>query len=161
MAPVLLKRYFNILEYPLDFNLKWKGKPLLGPNKTIRGFVGGIIFSMAIIDIQGRLFIYEPFYTLSWIKYPNYNTLLLGFIIGVGVMLGDAAKSFVKRRLNIKPGSSFFPWDQLDGAIGALILVSLRYRIPISIILSVLILAFILHLLISWVGVALGLKETQ
>jgi len=160
MAPVLLKRYFNVLEYPLDFNLKLNKKPLLGPNKTIRGFIGGIIFSIVIIDIQTRLYNYEPFFTLSWIRYPGYHILLLGFLIGLGVMIGDAVKSFIKRRLNIEPGSSFFPWDQLDGAIGALILVGLLYPLPIVIIITILLLSLILHLLISSIGVALGLKKS-
>jgi len=161
MAPVLLKRYFNVLEYPLDFNLKLNRKPLLGPNKTIRGFIGGIIFSIVVIDIQSKLYNYEPFFSMSPIRYPGYNTLLLGFLIGLGVMLGDAVKSFIKRRLNIQPGTPFFPWDQLDGAIGALTLVLLFYPITISTIITILILALILHLLISSIGVALGLKVSQ
>lgn len=160
IAPVLLKRYFNVLEYPLDFKLKLNGKPLLGSHKTIRGFIGGIIFSMVMLDIQTRLYYYEPFYSLSIIKYISFPTLFSGFIVGLGVMLGDAVKSFIKRRLNIKPGLTFFPWDQLDGTIGALILVSFIYLFPIYLIITILILALVLHLLINSIGIAMGLKDS-
>jgi CDP-2,3-bis-(O-geranylgeranyl)-sn-glycerol synthase len=38
-------------------------------------------------------------------------------------MSGDALKSLVKRRVGIAPGAPWIPWDQLDFALGALVLV--------------------------------------
>jgi CDP-diglyceride synthetase len=40
-------------------------------------------------------------------------------------MTGDAVKSFFKRRLGITPGKSWFPFDQLDFVLGAILFVSI------------------------------------
>lgn len=39
-------------------------------------------------------------------------------------MAGDSLKSFVKRRVGIAPGKPWIPFDQVDFAIGALVLTS-------------------------------------
>jgi CDP-2,3-bis-(O-geranylgeranyl)-sn-glycerol synthase len=55
--------------------------------------------------------------------------LSLGFLLGLGAMAGDAAKSFFKRRLGIAPGHPWIPFDQIDFQIGALLLAGHRAEI--------------------------------
>ena len=43
---------------------------------------------------------------------PNY--VLLGFLVSVGAIVGDIAKSFAKRRMNFDSGAEVFGLDQLD-----------------------------------------------
>ena len=43
MIPVFVKKIFNFMAVPLDFNKRINGKPILGKNKTFRGFFFGVI----------------------------------------------------------------------------------------------------------------------
>ena len=47
----------------------------------------------------------------------------IGLLLGSGALIGDAVKSFFKRKEGIKPGNRFIPWDQLDYSIGSLVLL--------------------------------------
>jgi CDP-2,3-bis-(O-geranylgeranyl)-sn-glycerol synthase len=46
---------------------------------------------------------------------------VMGMVAGAGALMGDLMKSFLKRRVGIPPGKSWFPWDQTDWIIGMLI----------------------------------------
>ena len=87
------------------FDLKWNlpldlgrcfidGKPLLGPHKTIRGFLGGITTAALLGILLG---------------FP----LWIGFLTGILSMLGDLVSSFIKRRLNQPSGKIVPGLDQL------------------------------------------------
>jgi len=89
------------------------------------------------------------------------NILSLGFLIGFGVLFGDLVKSFFKRRLDIKPGERWFPFDQVDGLIGGLIFVSFIYVPPLEVILILIIMIILLSLITNYLGYKLGLKETR
>jgi len=54
---------------------------------------------------------------------PDRGWLDLGVRFGIGAMAGDAVKSFFKRRVGIRPGQPWIPFDQLDFIVGALALV--------------------------------------
>ena len=161
MAPSVMKKSFKFLAVPIDFNKKLKGKPILGKNKTYRGLIFGIIFSIIITFVQTQLYRYEFFTNLSFIDYSQYNFVLLGFLIGFGVLFGDAAESFVKRRFNIKPGEPFFPWDQLDGVIGGLLFVSIVYVPPLTVIITIIVLAFVFHIIFKHIGYYLKIDNKK
>ena len=160
MAPVIFKR-INFLNYPIDFNKTLNEKPIFGNHKTYRGLFFGIIFSILIVLIQRKLHAYEFFENISLINYQNVNILLLGFLIGFGVLFGDLTKSFFKRRLNIKPGERWFPFDQLDSLIGGLVFVSFVYTPPLEIILILIIMAIGLSIFTNYLGYKLKLKDTR
>ena len=160
MVPVIIGAYMKSMGIPLDLNLKIGATRVFGDNKTVFGFIAGVLTAIVVTDIQGRLVEIMPFSILTTIPYFRYNPLIVGLVIGIGVMGGDAIKSFIKRRLGISPGVSFFPWDQLDGAIGALILGFLFYNIGIMLIVSVLFLAIVYHLVISSLGIFFGIKKS-
>ncbi len=152
MAPSIMRRSFRFLAIPFDFNAKFKGKPLLGKNKTWRGLIFGVIFSIIITWLQTLLYKYEFFQNLSFIDYTQYNFLLLGFLIGFGVIFGDAAESFFKRRRGIKPGNPWFPFDQLDALVGGLLFISIIWLPPWEVILTLVILAPIVHIIFKHIG---------
>ena len=94
---------------PIDFGLKFGSKRLLGENKTWAGFVSGLFAAL----ISGVLIsqIYWPF---------AFSALRWSFLAGFGALFGDIVKSFFKRRVGIKPGKPWIPFDQIDYSVGAL-----------------------------------------
>lgn len=69
------------------------GKPILGPHKTFRGFIGAIVVGTLVAPILGF-------------------SLADGCILAFLSMLGDLASSFVKRRFGFLSGTVVVGWDQ-------------------------------------------------
>ncbi len=91
---------------PLDFKKTFRGKRILGDNKTIKGtffaIVGGIIAGV--------------------IENNAFPGLLPAFVaMTFGAVFGDLLGSFLKRQLNFKPGAPFPVMDQIGFYIFALI----------------------------------------
>ncbi len=160
MAPIFVKN-IPILNYPLDFDLKIKGKLFLGPKKTFRGLFAGIIFSMTIISMQYIVFRYTKFKNLGIIDFNTVNFLALGFLMGFGVIFGDAFASFIKRRLGFAPSKSIIFLDQLDCVIGGLLFGKIAWNFPIKYGITIIILTFFFHILGRHIGYYLGLCESK
>lgn len=154
MAPVLVKKW-RVLNFPIDAGLHFRGKQLLGPGKTWRGWVFGSIAAglaalvFALIT-QGKV--------LSF----SYTTVfLLGVFLGCLALAGDLVKSFFKRQLGIKRGGSWFPFDQVDWVIGLLIGVRcIPQFLPWSnVYLSLIFIGLIAHLLVKYWGNKLNIDD--
>jgi len=158
MTPVFTRK-INFLNYPVDFNKKFKGKPILGSHKTFRGFFFGILAGIIITYIQFLLQRYPAFASISLFDYSNW--IVIGFLLGCGSLIGDSTKSFFKRRANIKPGKPFIPWDQLDYSIGSLLFISFIYLLPWEIIITTLVLNFLLHIVANHLGYYLKIRKVK
>lgn len=161
MTPPLVKRLM-ILEYPMDFGKKWRGKRILGDHKTFRGLFFGIVAAVIIVLVQKIL--YEDvffFRELSIVNYSSINVLLLGFLLGLGALIGDAVESFFKRRCSIAPGRSWFPWDQMDFIVGSLVFCMFIFIPPWEVIGLLIVLVPILHILINRVAYMLKLQKNK
>lgn len=132
---------------PLDLGHSFRNIRIFGDHKTIRGFTSGLVCGTLTCLLQAQI-----------IPMP-YNPIVLGFLLSFGALSGDAIKSFFKRRTDIKPGKTWFPFDQLDYIIGGLFISSLYYIPPVSIYVGVFLLYFGLHLLFSYIGFLLHLKS--
>ena len=142
------------------FSKYWKGwnapisRRWLGTNKTVVGFLVAVAGSVLTTLIQyrigwrGSIVDYEP-----W--------LLLGVLFGVGTMLGDMAKSFVKRRVGIAPGTSWFPFDQIDFVIGSLLFVGWRAALSAGDVVLILVLSILGHIAANHVGYWLGIRPAK
>jgi len=159
MAPVLFKRV-GFLNYPVDFNRRWRGKPIFGKNKTYRGFFFGVLLAVLVVYIQRYLLNVNSFRVISLLDYSS-NTFMIGFLIGFGVLFGDLVKSFFKRRFDIKPGASWFPFDQLDALVGGLLFMSLVYVPPLNVVVTLLVIALALHPTVNYAGYLLGTKKNK
>ena len=149
MSPVLFKN-INFLNHPIN-------KKLFGSHKTYRGIFFGVILAIFISFLQFLL----TNFNLSLIHYTKFNFLFVGFLLGAGAMLGDLIKSFFKRRLSIKPGSSFIPFDQLDWILGAIILTFPLIKYSLIQLTSLIIIYGLLHPLINLLGYILKLKKNK
>lgn len=161
MAPIFFKDSWKWLAFPIDLNKKWKGKPILGSHKTVRGFVAGILMAILIAFLQKQL--WEAGVARNWVLIDyEHLWLSLGFWMGLGAMLGDSLKSFFKRQVSIKPGSQFMPWDQIDWILGSLILVSLFVQLlPWQVWLWWLVIGFAGHILIRHIGYWLKMNKEK
>lgn len=159
-APVLFKNSFKSLDVPVDFGKKWRGKEIFGSHKTYRGFAVGITSAIIVAYVQFSLYDFDFFRKLSFYDFSN-GFLLFGFLIGFGALFGDLIKSFFKRRVGIKPGNTWFPFDQLDALIGALIFMIPLYVPELKIILTLTIFTLLIHIGSNHIAYWLGMKETK
>ena len=156
MAPVIFKR-INIFVCPIDFNKKLLGKPILGKNKTYRGLFFSVISSVIIALIQHYLYNFDYFRTISFFNYQRW--FLFGLLMGFGAVFGDIAKSFLKRMAGIKSGNPFIPFDQIDFAIGSLLLIYMFKIITLRIILVSVVLSFVLHIIVNHIAYYAKIRE--
>lgn len=158
MAPVLVKK-ISLFAYPVDFGKKIGKKPILGKNKTFRGLIFGIVFAIIIAYLQFLLYNNGFFRNVSFFNYKSW--LLFGFLMGAGALTGDLIKSFFKRRLGLKPGAKFVPFDQTDFVIGALVFVTPIFGVTLKIFIVSLLLSFALHIIVNHVAFYLGVRNER
>lgn len=160
MMPVFARR-IPFLDYPIDFNIKYKNKPIFGRNKTFRGFFFGILGAIIVSYIMSLLYQYPAIQQISFIDFSQVHWAYFGFMIGLGVLVGDAVESVVKRRKGIKPGQPFFPWDQLDLLIGALVFISFIKLPTWQMIVFYFIFVPLIHITFRHVGYYLGINKKK
>lgn len=155
------------LAIPLDAGRTWRGRRVFGENKTWKGFavmvpaVGTAFVALAFglglgaADARGL-------WPLSLTGY-----FLLGCWSGLGYMLLELPNSFVKRQLDILPGSPprqplaraicFFV-DQADSVVGALLALIVFVPVPLLTWVIILLAGPIVHWLFNVALALLGVK---
>ena len=146
------------MNYPMDFHRKFRGERILGSHKTIRGLISGIVTACLVVYLQKNVFV-EISNNFAEMNYENINTLLLGVLMGTGALLGDAVKSFFKRRRDIKPGGMWFPFDQIDYIFGSSIFTYLYIQLDWHYYLIYFIVGLAAHLVTNLTAYLLGIKE--
>ncbi len=160
-TPVLANKipFINKWDTPMDFGKEYRTKRILGKNKTWRGFCFGVLVAILIYLLQRYLYVNnEVIRSIISIDYST-TSLWLGFLLGAGALLGDAVESFFKRQLGISSGEAWFPFDQIDYIVGGILLSSLVIILPLRHYLVLLFIWFGLHLISSYIGYLLGLKD--
>ena len=131
--------------HPIDMGRSFiDGKRLLGDNKTVEGFMSGVIAGSAV----GALLSAYGVHSL----YPSV-------VLSVGAMVGDCLGSFIKRRIGIEPGERALLLDEEPFVVVALAFYSILVR-PLNAhtwLLS-LVLTFILHILTNKIAEIIHLK---
>lgn len=162
IAPVITA-YYNILPHlnrPLDGGYYLRGRRILGSHKTVRGLIIGIIFGLLTGLIQYLLSQDIRLSALYLIPYQNLPvSLFAAGTLAYAALMGDALKSFIKRQFDIKPGSSWIPFDQIDFVIAALIAASLFANLTwMHVILAIIFIGFG-SFVASYVGKIIHLKK--
>ncbi len=149
MAPVMVK-HIKLFVFPIDFDKQLNNKPILGKNKTFRGLIFGVVFAVLVAYVQFLLYSMEFFKNISFLNYQSW--LLFGFLMGLGALTGDLLKSFFKRRLGLKPGARFIPFDQTDFVVGALVFIMPLFDLTLKIFIVSLLLSFVLHIIVNHIA---------
>ena len=165
ISPPLANRFglLKFLKKPVDGKKKINNIRILGSHKTWRGVFVEIVNGIIIIYLQRWLYQFSFFEAHSLLNYQRENILLLGFLLSVGAVAGDLMSAFFKRRLKLKPGAKFMPFDQINYIIGAFILLSLFSDINLKIFswIIILFLTFFLHIVTNLAGYYLGLHTAK
>lgn len=152
MSPVLFK-WMPLFDKPINTKL-------FGEHKTLRGIIIGTLSGIAVIFFQYKI---EPtvehFVIFNLKQFQIHQLILIGIAFGLGALIGDLIKSFFKRRIGIKEGQVWFPFDQLDFVIGALLTISIFYTPPVIYIFVILIITPFLHFLTNVIAYLLRLKK--
>jgi hypothetical protein len=101
-APVLALDLFKRLKRPLDGGATIGGRRLFGDNKTWRG----ALFMVAGPTLAAVLLTRWPAYRDALPDaVSGASPVLWGALVGLGVVVGELPNSFLKRRLDIAPGT--------------------------------------------------------
>jgi len=154
MMPVFFARFGLPFDQPISENK-------FGAHKTWRGFLAGFTGAFIVLYIQKFLFLEDGliFNNISILNYQDISIFLYSSAFGIGALTGDLVKSFLKRQIGIPSGDSWFPFDQLDFVLGAILFIYPLYQISFEQFLIILIITPLLHLIISSCGYFLGLKK--
>jgi CDP-2,3-bis-(O-geranylgeranyl)-sn-glycerol synthase len=153
----------------MDFGRIWSdGRRVLGPSKTWSGFLFGTFVAVPIVLLQAWLILIAP-PNLQLV--PHYASSVVGalpvaFLLTGGAMTGDAAGSFIKRRLGYGSGARVFGLDQLPFVlmpIGLGLVLVPAVFVPtffsLEALLWVLLLTLGLHAVFNWIGFKMGTKK--
>lgn len=154
MAPVFVKS-IPFLTAPIDGGKSWRGKRLLGNNKTWRGAI-----SSCVVGIGGMFLIAGISWAVWSSSIPILVSITVGFLIGLGTVIGDLFFSFVKRQLSIAPGRPFIPFDQIDWVIGSWLLYSIVIDTSLMTLLILMFIIVPIHIATNVIGYFFGLKDT-
>jgi CDP-2,3-bis-(O-geranylgeranyl)-sn-glycerol synthase len=163
MAPVPIAKLPGLrrLNMPIDFGATFHGKRVFGENKTWRGLVAGVIAATLALWLQQYLA-----GEIEWVRslmeqidYQGLPTLIVGPLLAIGALGGDAIKSFFKRRRGAAPGQAWFPYDLIDHIIGAAIVMTPFVVFELWVYLVVVLVWLVANLMVSYAGYLLHIKE--
>jgi CDP-diglyceride synthetase len=156
---------FNILNglnKPVDGGKQLNGMPIFGSHKTWRG----VVCELIICTLLTQYFFYlDKLYGMDiYISLgipTTINTWLLGILLSVGIIFGDIFFAFIKRRLKLRPGVAFIPFDQTNYVIGALIFLQPYLHMELKFWGILFLLTFFVHILCNRIGYNLGLHKAK
>lgn len=125
-----------------------------GKNKTWRGLIGGIIVAILVAALQ---------YLLIPAWYPFEPTLLTailcGLLLGTGALVGDLVESWIKRKMDIKPGRPLPFWDGTDYIFGAILFLAPVYLPNFVLLVMLVLIAPLFSLLANVIAYFIGWKN--
>ncbi|MDH3461384.1 MAG: CDP-archaeol synthase [Burkholderiaceae bacterium] len=141
-APIVIKRLLGTRwSTPLDAGYPFfDGRPLLGPSKTLRGYVAAV----AATAVVATLLDFSP---------------VLGAKIGALAMAGDTLSSFVKRRFGIASSGRATGLDQIPEALLPLLVLRNALDLSLPQIAAITLVFFALEIPLSRVFFSLGLRD--
>ena len=151
MAPIFAKR-LKFLHIPIHARV-------FGSNKTWRGIIAATLMGGFIFWIQKILFL-RGFREFALIDYGDFS-ILLGFLLGFGAILGDLVKSYYKRKQNIAPGNPWYVFDQMDFIIGGLLFSFFVYVPSAEVALTLLIVSPLLHIITNHLAYWFGIRDVK
>lgn len=163
MVPILVAQISWLKKYnmPMDFGLEFRGKRLLGPHKTLRGLISGVIAATITLALQ-QLIVRHFGWINNWtapVDYTSLRVILLGPLLGFGALAGDAVESFFKRQRGVSPGHGWFPFDQTDYIVGGALAVAPFVQLRLDQYAVLVLLWLAVHMVASYIAFLLKLKD--
>lgn len=149
---------FSFLASPVDAQISWHGRRILGNSKTWRGLI--IVSLLAGISMHMLSF---------WIDIPlKFSYFTCGLLLGLGYSIGEFPNSFLKRRLNIKKSEDtkglvrlfFFMLDHVDSILGAIVFLHFFYSPSFQLIIYLFAVGTLLHFTVDYCLTKFGYKKT-
>ena len=162
-APVLRWDLLAALKRPLDGGRTWRGRRILGDNKTWRGalcMTAGVVLATAVL------------WQWDWWRdqIPDAvsasSPLLVGLLIGLGTVGGELPNSVIKRRLDIAPGTrrrspggvALALLDQGDLVLGIWVCLLPIWVMPVWLAAVAFAAVAAIHAVLNVVGYAIGAR---
>jgi uncharacterized membrane protein YedE/YeeE len=164
-GPVMALDLFKGLKRPLDGGATIGGRRVFGDNKTWRG---------AIFMVAG-----PALAAVALTRWPAFRdalpddvgdapALLWGALVGFGVVLGELPNSFLKRRLDIEPGTqrrtvgglALVIFDQADLVPGVWLCLAPVYVLPVDTAAVAFAAVTAVHLVINVIGYGIGARTS-
>jgi CDP-2,3-bis-(O-geranylgeranyl)-sn-glycerol synthase len=154
---------FNRLNKPIDGGKTIKGVPVLGSHKTWRGLIFEIVICFLLFQLIFWINNYYnlPFLSVVGINSSTVSSMQLGLLLGIGIVFGDLLFAFIKRRLQLRPGTAFVPFDQTNYVIGAFIFIQPLLGLSFNFWITLFVLTFFIHILFNRIGYNLGLHKAR
>jgi CDP-diglyceride synthetase len=159
----------SFLYHPIDRGRKFRGKRIFGDNKTYRGLVTVSVGTALGFGLQSLLL-----HRIALVRgvelfdYAFFKSVSLGLAVGVAAMLSELPNSFIKRQIDIAPGTTakgwkaiiFYIYDQIDFVFGAWLALAIVVPVTIWRVSFSAGLLLVAHQIMSSVGYALGMRKT-
>ena len=150
------------------------GKRIFGNNKTWMGLCGYLITNILVFILWGLISQKSDYLQMHNYFYSYYNNtpsfnLLIGLLSGLAYALFELPNSFLKRRLDIRPGKSisggwkvfFIFMDQADSVIGCALVVWLFYDIGLLTFIAFILVGAITHMVLNMLLYFLHLRKNM
>ena len=133
------------------------GSRIFGDGKTIRGFAAGVAAGLLVGAIEGTVL--PGTFMALYSSAADYA--IVGFLLGLGTMVGDLVGSFVKRRQGVAQGKPSLITDQLSFLIFALLFAypMASRLVTAELIVFLAILTYFVHVAANVLAHRLGLKS--
>lgn len=164
----------KIAAKPIDSGRNFiDGRRIFGDNKTWKGIIGYVLFNVIFTVVWGLILHGLHWEHLDYFYMNHDNTLafnlLTGILLGLGYSLFELPNSFLKRRLDIKPGKSisgfwkvfFIFLDQADSVFGVALVVWLFFDLGILLYLVYVLVGAATHLILNMLLYFMKLRKNM
>lgn len=161
-------------QVPIDFKKNFfDGKRIFGDNKTWKGLIGYLIFNIITTILWGLICNVTNINHLNYFYINNQNiisfNIFIGLLLGLGYSLFELPNSFIKRRLDIKPGKTisggkkilFIFLDQADSIFGCCLVVWLFYNLGIKLYIIYVLVGALTHIIFNMLLYFLKLRKNM
>ena len=164
-APVLKLDLFPRWKRPMDFGATFRGRRVLGENKTWRGALVMFVGVLASAVLLGHIDAY-------WSRLPGpiraAGPWTFGALVAAGTVCAELPNSFFKRQLDIGPGAQrrssagvlISILDQGDFVIGIWLFLTPIWVIPPAQAAVAFAAVAAVHMVINVIGYALGIRRS-
>jgi len=143
------------LARPLDGGHSWRGARIFGDNKTWRGLVAMILFSiLGCYALSGLVTLAPGLAAYNVLDFSAREAPFYGLLFGLGYSLFELPNSFLKRQRKIRPGQAgalpHILLDQADSVLGCLLLLYPFSRMDVTLVLTGVVAFTVLHLAVNY-----------